>query len=235
VAIDAIFRTDIPFETQALALIGDKDAVRRSAMAESGSFQNRARSVDAILDNGTHVCLRRIRHSDIERIEDGISQMSDQSRYLRFFSGSKTMPPSVVERLASVDGTHHLAWGVVNMDEQGHPAIAAAHVFRETETSDVGEFAIAVLDQYHGQGVARILMTTIFLDCYCEGFRQLQIDILQNNRKASGLIRAVGARPCALEGPVAQYNLVIDDAISALRKMDSPGAIQDIIAAFAAD
>ena len=203
-------------------------------MAESGPFQNRVRSVDAILDNGTHVCLRRIRHSDIERIEDGISQMSDQSRYLRFFSGSKTMPPSVIERLASVDGTLHLAWGVVNMDDPAHPAIAAAHVFRETADGEAGEFAIAVLDHYHGLGVARILMTTIFLDCYCEGFRQLRIDILRNNKKASGLIRSVGATPCALEGPVAQYNLVIRDAVSALQTMDSPGAIQDVIAAFAA-
>jgi GNAT superfamily N-acetyltransferase len=204
-------------------------------MAETGSFQNQARSVDATLDNGTHVCLRRIRHSDIGRITDGISQMSDQSRYLRFFSGSKTMPPSVVERLASVDGTHHLAWGVVNMDEPSHPAIAAAHVFRETEASDAGEFAIAVLDPYHGQGVARILMLTIFLDCYCEGFRRLQIDILRNNKKASGLIRAVGAKAGAMEGPVAQYSLVIGDAISALQQMDSPRALQDIVAAFSAD
>lgn len=145
------------------------------------------------------------------------------------------MPPSVVERLASVDGTHHLAWGVVNMDLPDHPAIAAAHVFRETETSDSGEFAIAVLDQYHGQGVARILMMTIFLDCYCEGFRKLQIDILRNNKKASGLIRSVGATPCAMEGPVAQYNLVIREAISALQQMENPTALRDIAEAFAAD
>ena len=204
-------------------------------MVQSGSYQNQARSVDASLDNGTHICLRRIRHSDIERIEEGISQMSDQSRYLRFFSGSKTMPPSVVERLASVDGTDHLAWGVINMDEPDHPAIAAAHVFRGSQASDSGEFAIAVLDQYHGQGVARILMTTIFLDAYCEGFRQLQIDILRSNKKASGLVRSVGAKPCALEGPVAQYNLVIRDAISALQNMESPRAIRDIMTAFAAD
>lgn len=225
----------IPFETLTNAPIGDGGVARRSTVAESESFQNQARSVDALLDNGTHVCLRRIRHSDIERIEDGISQMSDQSRYLRFFSGSKTMPPSVVERLASVDGTHHLAWGVVNMDLPDHPAIAAAHVFRETETSDSGEFAIAVLDQYHGQGVARILMMTIFLDCYCEGFRKLQIDILRNNKKASGLIRSVGATPCAMEGPVAQYNLVIREAISALQQMENPTALRDIAEAFAAD
>ncbi|NQV94542.1 MAG: GNAT family N-acetyltransferase [Sphingomonadales bacterium] len=202
-------------------------------MADSWSFQNQVQSVDARLDNDTHVCLRRVRYSDLGRIEKGISQMSDQSRYLRFFSGSKTMPASVVERLASVDGTNHLAWGVVNMDENDLPAIAVAHVFREAKTSDTGEFAIAVLDQYHGQGVARLLMTAIFLDCYCEGFRHLRIEILRTNKKANGLIRAIGAQPCALEGPVTQYDLVITDAISALQKMDSPNAIPDIMAAFA--
>lgn len=204
-------------------------------MAESWAFQNQVHSVEVRLDSGAHICLRRVRHSDIERIEKGISELSDQSRYLRFFSRSKTMPPSVVERLASVDGIIHLAWGAVNMDENDHPAIAAAHIFRETETSDAGEFAIAVLDQYHGQGVARILMTAMFLDSYCEGLRHLRIDMLRNNKKAYGLIRSIGAKPCALEGPVAQYNLDIEEAISALQKMDSPTAIPEIFAAFAAD
>ncbi|MEH6790055.1 GNAT family N-acetyltransferase [Parasphingorhabdus sp.] len=204
-------------------------------MAEPRSFQNRIRSVDVILDNGTPVCLRRIRHSDREQIEAGISQMSDKSRYLRFFSGAKTMPPSVVERLANVDGTHHLAWGVVKMDEDDRPAIAAAHVFREEQSSDLGEFAIAVLDSYHGQGVARILMTTMFLDCYCEGMRELRIEILRDNKKASGLVRSVGATAVAMEGPVAQYGLVIEDAIAALAEMKSPAGVQTILAAFAAD
>ncbi|WP_373491007.1 N-acetyltransferase family protein [Parasphingorhabdus sp.] len=204
-------------------------------MAESWLFQNQVRSVDAQLENGTHICLRRIRHSDRDRIEEGISQMSDQSRYLRFFSGSKTMPPSVVERLASVDGTHHLAWGVINMEESDHPAIAAAHVFRETDSCEAGEFAIAVLDQYHGLGVARILMTAIFLDCYCEGLRQLRIDMLRDNKKAYGLIRSIGATPVAMEGSVAQYDLDIETAITALQKMDSPTGIVDVMAAFAAD
>ncbi|WP_339693330.1 GNAT family N-acetyltransferase [uncultured Parasphingorhabdus sp.] len=203
-------------------------------MAEAAAFQNQVQSVEARLDDGTHVCLRRVRHSDLGEIEKGISQLSDQSRYLRFFSGSKTMPPSVVERLASVDGIKHLAWGMINMDEKDHPAMAAAHVFRETESSDSGEFAIAVLDQYHGLGVARLLMTAIFLDCYCEGLRHLQIDILRSNNKASGLIRAIGAVPGAMEGSVAQYSLDIEVAISALQKMDHPVAIPDIMAAFAA-
>lgn len=203
-------------------------------MAGPLSLQNRVTSVEVTLDNGTHVCLRRIRHSDMARIEHGISQLSDHSRYLRFFSATKTLPPSVIEKLVSVDGIHHLAWGVVNMEEKDRPAIAAAHVFRETATAESGEFAIAVLDQYHGLGAARILMLTSFLDCYCEGLRHLRIDILRSNKKAYGLIRAVGAKPSSLEGPVAQYDLVVADAIAALQEMTRPTALKDITAAFSA-
>jgi len=233
VEIDDISSGPVRIGTEFGRSDSDRGAVRRDSMAEAWSFQNQVQSVDARLDNGMHVCLRRVRHSDRGQIEKGIGQLSDQSRYLRFFSGSKTMPPAVVERLASVDGTNHLAWGVVNMDADDHPAIAVAHVFREAATSDAGEFAIAVLDQYHGQGVARLLMTALFLDCYCEGLRHLRIETLRTNKKAHGLIRAIGAKPCALEGPVTQYDLVIADAISALQKMDSPTAIPDIMAAFA--
>ena len=222
-------------ETQTGLPHGDCGEMKGKLMAESLSFRNHLQSVDVKLDHGTHICLRRVRHSDLERIEQGISQLSDQSRYLRFFSASRTLPPSVVEKLASVDGIHHLAWGVVDMDAKERPAVAAAHVFRETETDDAGEFAITVLDQYHGQGVARILMMTIFIDSYCEGLRHLRVDILRSNKKAYGLIRSIGAKPCSLEGPVAQYDLVIADAISALQKMDSPTAIPDIVAAFRAD
>jgi len=59
--------------------------------------------------------------------------------------------------------------------------------------------------------------------------------MLRNNKKAYGLIRSIGGMPGVLEGPVAQYDVVIQDAISALRKMDNPTAIPDIIAAFAVD
>ena len=209
--------------------------MKGKSMASSPSFQNQVQSIDVNLDNGTHICLRRIRHSDRKHIEKGISQLSDQSRYLRFFSGSKTLPRSVIEKLASVDGIHHLAWGVVIMSDKEHPAVAAAHVFRESKTDDDGEFAITVLDEHHGQGVARILMMTVFIDAYCEGLRHLRVDILRSNKKAYGLMRAIGAKPCLLEGPVAQYDLVLADAISSLQKMESPAALAEIEAAFSAD
>ena len=120
------------------------------------------------------------------------------------------------------------------MSDKERTPIAAAHVFRETPTDENGEFAITVLDQYHGQGVARILMMTVFIDCYCEGLRHLRVDILRSNKKAYGLMRSIGAKPCSLEGPVAEYDIIVADAIAALQNMEKPTALSDITAAFSA-
>lgn len=229
-----IFPEPVEFGANPRAPYAMQGEMKDEPMSDPASFQNQVQSIDVKLDNGTRVCLRRVRHSDLDQIEKGISQMSDQSRYLRFFSGSKTLPPSVIEKLASVDGIHHLAWGVVNMSDKERTPIAAAHVFRETPTDENGEFAITVLDQYHGQGVARILMMTVFIDCYCEGLRHLRVDILRSNKKAYGLMRSIGAKPCSLEGPVAEYDIIVADAIAALQNMEKPTALSDITAAFSA-
>ena len=37
------------------------------------------------LNDGTPVCIRRVRKDDEQRLRDGIAQLSPQSRYLRFF------------------------------------------------------------------------------------------------------------------------------------------------------
>jgi len=45
----------------------------------------RAISITTQLNDGTPVCVRRVRKDDEQRLRDGIAQLSPQSRYLRFF------------------------------------------------------------------------------------------------------------------------------------------------------
>lgn len=181
---------------------------------------------------GIEVCLRPIDPSDQGRIERGIMELSDRSRYLRFFSGFKTVPPSVVERLSAVDGVNHIAWGVVDLDATDHPAIAAAHVIRNSKDPGTGEFAIAVLDDYHGKGVSRVLIAALFSDCARKGLRTLDIEVMRENKKAARLVAALHANARSGAGPVAQYRLDIKGALDALRAMDKPEALRDIFAAF---
>lgn len=178
------------------------------------------------------LCLRSLHPSDQDRLERGITQLSDQSRYLRFFSGFKTAPQSVVEQLAAVDGVNHIGWGAVNHGAEGHPVLGAVHAIRKSEDQDVGEFAIAVLDKYHGKGVARALTAVLFLNCVKQGMRELDIAVMRENTKAAHLVDVLTARPTHSDGAVRYYRLDLESALDALRAMEHPSWLQEIFTAF---
>ncbi|WP_108811438.1 GNAT family N-acetyltransferase [Sphingorhabdus sp. Alg231-15] len=189
-------------------------------------------SIVTELRSGMKVCLRPIHPSDQGKIERGIMELSDRSRYLRFFSSFKIAPPSVVEKLSAVDGFDHIAWGVVNLDADDHPAIAAAHAIRNSDDPARGEFAIAVLDDYQSKGVSRVLIAALFSNCLEQGLRELDIAILRENRKAAGLIAALGAEMLRSQDAIAYYRLDLERALHALRAMEKPKGLHNIWAVF---
>lgn len=190
------------------------------------------KSITATLRDGTNIRLRPIRPDDEDQIEQGIRDMSDRSRYLRFFSAFKAAPPSVVKRLADVDGVFHIGWGMVNLDLGDCPAFAAAHIIRDGEGDHCGEFSIAILDEYQSRGASRLLTASIFAHAFHEGITDLRMDMLSENSKARRLILALGATLASSEGPVSHYRLDVRTALAALKKMEKPEAIREIFKAF---
>lgn len=187
--------------------------------------------IETTLSDGRPVCLRTIRPSDEARIRDGIAEMSDRSRYLRFFSAFRTPPESIVKRLSAVDGHDHIGWGAILLDGADYPPIGAAHAIRSDNITTHGELAIAVLDEYHGFGVARMLITAVLLDCLDEGIARLDMQMLAENRAASKLVMHMGAvRQPALDA-VAHYQLDVANALKILRNNNPPAGIAAILLA----
>lgn len=187
--------------------------------------------IETTLSDGRPVCLRTIRPSDEARIRDGIAELSDRSRYLRFFSAFRTPPESIVKRLSAVDGHNHIGWGAILLDGAGCPPIGAAHVIRSDEISLQGELAIAVLDEYQGFGLARMLIAALLMDCLDEGIRRLDMQMLAENRAASRLVMYMGgARQPAIDA-VAHYQLDVANALKILRDDNAQAWIAAILAA----
>lgn len=180
--------------------------------------------IEAVLSDGRSVCLRTIRPSDEARIRDGIAAMSDRSRYLRFFSAFRSPPDSVVKRLSAVDGHDHIGWGAILLDGQDYPPIAAAHAIRLDTDPHRGELSIAVLDDYQGLGVARMLITAVLADCADEAMDRLEMQVLGENRAAINLLLGLGAQVEAVHGSVSTFVLTPTAALAQLRaNTQSPG------------
>lgn len=190
------------------------------------------RVIHTRLEDGRAICIRSVRPDDEERLREGVAQLSDRSRYLRFFTPAPTMPDHVIEKLADVDGHRHLAWGAILADDPEDQAIGIVHAVRSEKNSRRAEFAITVLDDFHGQGLARMLSAVLLINCKQEGIATLDAQVLLENRPAIRLLRSLGAEQCRSEDSVGEYALNIAAALETLRSAQQPAGLRQIFAAF---
>lgn len=184
------------------------------------------------LNDRTPVCIRRVRREDEQRLKDGIAQLSPQSRYLRFFSGMREAPPQVLRTLASPDGHDHIAWGALRSDLPDTPALGVVHAFRDTDEPDTAEFSVAVIDAYHGRGLARLLTAVLLCDCAREGLTHFTLHVLPENRPALTLARSLGAEGVGYEAGVSVLEIDIAEALAALRAESNVPGLAAVFAAF---
>lgn len=184
------------------------------------------------LENGLKVCIRAVRPDDEQRLRSGIAQLSQESRYLRFFSVAPTPPDHVIERLVEVDGHRHLAWGAILSDDPQGKAIGVVHAVRNADRSQRGEFAVGILDAYHGQGLARMLTAVLLVHCRIEGIAALDAQILNENRAAIAFVQSLGGERSGSDDGVSDYVLDCKAALSAMRASQEPSGLKDVFTAF---
>lgn len=185
------------------------------------------------LEDGTKVCIRSIRPTDEVRMREGIEQLSAQSRYLRFFSPQPMPSRAVIDRLLDADGHRHIAWGAIHTESDEHPAIGAVHAVRDGDDSEAAEFSVAIVDAFHGQGLARMLIAVLLINCRVEGIGTLDVQVLSENRAARGLVVWLGAERGKAEYSVTDYGLDVDAALAKLRAEDGTPGLRDVFAALA--
>lgn len=190
--------------------------------------------IDSALNDGTRVQLRCITPADEPRIRAAIAELSAQSRYLRFFTPTPELPSAVTRRLAAVDGHDHIGWGAICLDCGDWPAIGAVHAVRHADGAPDGEFSVAVVDAFHGKGVARMLTAALLLQCLAEDLVSLDVHMLSENDAARRLVKSLGATWESESAGVAEYRLDVANGLASLRSDPGAGGVEDVFAALAA-
>jgi len=122
------------------------------------------------------------------------------------------------------DGHDPLAWGAWRRDLPAAPALGVVHAFRDKDDPDTAEYSVAVVDEYHGRGLARLLTAVLLLHSAREGLTHFTVHILPENRPALALARSLGAEGLGYEAGVSVLDIDIAAAIAALRaESDVPG------------
>ncbi|MEJ8850868.1 GNAT family N-acetyltransferase [Variovorax rhizosphaerae] len=143
------------------------------------------------LRDGRSVWVREIEPEDKDGLQAAVGNMSVQSRYMRFMATVKAISEPMLEKATHPVPDREFALVAVN-DEGGAESIVAGARYASDAGSDTCEFAIMVVDDWQGQGLAPRLMETLMEAAEAHGFHVMEGSVLTANASMRGLARRLG-------------------------------------------
>ncbi|WP_018410968.1 bifunctional acetate--CoA ligase family protein/GNAT family N-acetyltransferase [Methyloversatilis thermotolerans] len=141
------------------------------------------------LPNGTRALIRPIRPEDADREARFVRELSPETRYLRFMSTIKELPPQLLARLTQIDYDREMALVAIADDDAEQLGVCRYVVNPDGESC---EFAIVIADAWQRQGLARIMMNLLIETARERGLRVMEGVFLANNERMLRFVQSLG-------------------------------------------
>jgi GNAT superfamily N-acetyltransferase len=138
----------------------------------------------AALKNGVKVKIRSVRPDDKKRFGDAFKKLDPETIYSRFFHHKKTLTDAELKSATELDFETVVAL-VVTIGEGEHEVIIGAGrfvVIDKSSPSAGAEVAFTVEEDYHRQGLARMLLQHLALIAREKGLSRFVAEVLPENR-----------------------------------------------------
>jgi GNAT superfamily N-acetyltransferase len=136
------------------------------------------------LKNGMRVRIRSIRPDDKNRLAEAFKNLDPESIYTRFFHHKKMLTEDELKSATELDSENAVAV-VVTTGEGEHETIIGAGryvVIDATSKWRCAEVAFTVEEDYHRQGIARILLQHLATIAREKGLSRFVAEVLPENR-----------------------------------------------------
>jgi GNAT superfamily N-acetyltransferase len=163
--------------------------------------------------------IRPIEPDDRDALARGFDRLSEESRYRRFLSPRGPLSQAELSYLTEVDHRDHEA--LVAVDPETAEGVGVARFIRSAEDPAVAELAVAVADDWQGQGVGSLLAAELAKRAREEGITCFTALALAENDGILGLLQDLGeVRTGRTQlGTVELAVDLPDDGISRLRRL----------------
>ncbi len=145
---------------------------------------------DVLLRDGRTAHLRPILHEDAEGLVEFYSQVSDESKYFRFFAPMPTLSDRDVERFTNVD--YHERVAFVMTVAQRIIGVGRYDVIDTSEGVTRAEVAFLVQDAHQGRGIAQLLLEHLAQAGRERGVDRFVAEVLPDNRRMIQVFREQG-------------------------------------------
>lgn len=154
------------------------------------------------LDDGTPLRLRLGTSDDRDALRAGFERLAPESRVARFFTGMPDLSDAVLDRLVDIDESRHVAivaedtsrMSDVDEDRMGL-GVGVARYITSVGDATRADLAVAVIDEYHGRGIGRLLLDALIDHATDNGITTWTATVLSDNTKMLGLLASLGALP----------------------------------------
>ena len=136
------------------------------------------------LKNGLRVTVRAIRPDDREAFLAAFRGLDEVTFQLRFFGPKRELSPRELTEATEVDFVRTVALVTCLQDETGEKIIGAGRyiAFGDAEPPDRAELAFTVEEDYHGLGIASILLRHLAAIAKKKGIAEFHAEVLPGNR-----------------------------------------------------
>jgi GNAT superfamily N-acetyltransferase len=141
--------------------------------------QARAFRADATLRDGRPITIRAIRPDDKAALEDAFNHLRQESVYFRFFSAKRHLSARELAYFTELDFDEHV--GLVAVDGERLAGIGRYIVL--DDAPHAAALAFTVADDYHGLGIATLLLHHLADIARAAGLRELRATVLAENAK----------------------------------------------------
>jgi GNAT superfamily N-acetyltransferase len=164
----------------------------------------------ARLDNGTPVRFRLIRPSDKRLLAAGFEELSERSRYERFFVQLKSLSPAQLEYLTEVDHVNHSAWVAIALERGRERGAGVGRWVRLTDEPEIAEVAVTVIDAFHRRGLGRTLVFLAATTAAAKGVKSFRALVNSGNRASLQMFRRMGATKGAWHQGVVELTIPLE-------------------------
>jgi len=143
------------------------------------------------LRDGTRIVIRPIRPEDRQIERDFVRNLSDESRYFRFFNALRDLSETALTRFTQVDYDKGMALIAV-ICENGHETEIGVARYSINPDGRSCEFAIVVADAWQRRGIGSKLMHSLMDAARGRGLETMEGWVLSGNTRMLALMDGLG-------------------------------------------
>jgi RimJ/RimL family protein N-acetyltransferase len=142
------------------------------------------------LRSGQRVLVRALRPDDGPGLAEAFEQLSETSRYRRFFAAKPHLSEQSLAYFTDVD--HHDHEALAAVAPGSGQLVGVARFIRDPREPDQAEVAVTVIDSWQRRGLGTVLLRELAQRATEEGIRHFTAEILADNRPMLTLAHRLG-------------------------------------------